>query len=437
MWSKLVIALLLVEFVAAGVVNVTLNRREGLSEKLLREGRFEEYRALHRVQQGMRKFQFGRAGRVGKLDVARQPFYDYSDTVYIGKITIGTPEQEFKIILDTGSSNLWIPDSTCANGDNCPSYCSTLGQFCTSFCDAGCCKSASASIADKKSNDDGPCDNKNHFDSSKSSTYQTDGRTWTIYYGTGSAAGFLGVDTVALGDKGSSQLLIPSTTFGQATSLASFFTDQPLDGILGLAFRSLSEDDVQPVFQHAVELGLVDQNLFTVWLKADGGDAEGEKGGQITYGGFDTDHCDSTVTYFSLSSETWWEFNLDGVAVNGKKKSGKWTAISDTGTSLIVAPTKVVNDLVNAIGATFDFNYGLYTVDCSTKFTWSVYLNDGGHTIDEKTMLLKFDDVCILGFQGADEGEPDFILGDVFIRENCQIYDFGGERIGFAKATSS
>jgi len=436
--SKFVIALLLVQLAAAAVFNVTVNRREGYSEKLLREGRLEEYRALHRVQQGMRKFQFGRAGRVSKLDVARQPFYDYSDTIYIGKITIGTPEQEFKVILDTGSSNLWVPDTTCDNGSDCPSWCSSLGQFCQSFCDAGCCTSTAISTG-KKSNDDGPCDNKNHFDSSKSSTYKADGQTWSIYYGTGSASGFLGVDTVTLGDKGTAgRLSVPNTTFGQADHLASFFTDQPLDGILGLAFRSISADDVQPVFQHAVELGLVDQNLFTVWLKADGGGAQGEKGGQITYGGFDTDNCDSAITYFSLASETWWEFNVDGYSINSKtKKSGKWTAISDTGTSLIIAPTKVVSDLVKEIGATFDFDYGLYTVPCKTKFTWSVYLNDAGHTIDEKTMLLKFDDVCILGFEGADEGEPDFILGDVFIRENCQIYDFGGERIGFTKATSS
>jgi hypothetical protein len=436
MLLKFLIACVFVQIAVAGVANVTLNRHEGYSAKLLREGRFAEYRILRSVQQGMRKFQFGRAGRVGKLDVARQPFYDYSDTIYIGKITIGTPQQEFSVILDTGSSNLWIPDTTCDNGGgDCPSWCSSLGQFCTSFCDPQCCSSAANN--GKKSNDDGPCDNKAHYDSSKSTTYQTDGRTWTIYYGTGSAGGFLGVDTVALGDKGSTQLSIPTTTFGQATSLASFFTDQPLDGILGLAFRSIAEDDVQPVFQHAVELGLVDQNLFTVWLKADGGGAEGQNGGQITYGGFDTDHCDPAITYFSLASETWWEFRISDVAVNNKKKAGKYTAISDTGTSLIVAPTKVVTDLVNAIGATFDFNYGLYTVDCSTKFTWSVYLNDDGHTIDEKTMLLKFDDVCILGFEGADEGEPDFILGDVFIRENCQIYDFGNERIGFSKSISS
>jgi len=434
--SKLFVVLVLVQCISAAVVNVTVDRHEGHADKLLREGKFMEYRILRAVQQGMRKFQFGRAGRVDRFDVARQPFYDYSDTIYVGKITIGTPaDQEFKVILDTGSSNLWVPDATCSNDQECPSWCKGLEDWCTSFCDKKCCPKPTSSAAEGTKNDAGPCDGKTHFDSTKSNTYKADGRTWSITYGTGSASGFLGIDTVALGDKGSTQLSIPTTTFGQADHLASFFTDQPLDGILGLAFRSISADDVQPVFQHAVDLKLLDKNLFTVWMTADGSDAQGKNGGQITYGGFDDEHCDKNgITYFPLASETWWEFNLNGVAVNGKKTSGKWTAISDTGTSLIVAPTKVVSSLVSAIGATYNFDYGLYVADCDSKFTWSVYLDENAHTIDEKTILLNFDGVCIVGFEGFDEGEPEFILGDVFIRENCQIYDFGGEQIGFTKA---
>jgi len=332
--------------------------------------------------------------------------------------------------LDTGSSNLWIVDTSCANGASCPDYCRDMGTYCTSFCDASCCRS---STSHAKPNEDGPCDGKNKFDSSKSTSYKSNGEEWDIQYGIGSASGFLGQDTVSLGPKGGAQLVIPKTTFGQATDLSSDETGDPSDGILGLAFQSIAVDDVEPPFQRAYKLGLLDKNLFTVYLKADGTGASGQAGGQITYGGYDSDNCDSTITYFPLSSESWWEFNLDATYANSKKRSGKWTAISDTGTSLVYAPSNVAKDLFKEIGATYDASEGLYKVDCGKKFTWSVSLKGDKHTTDQDSVLIKFNGICYVGVVGDDEGEPEFILGDVFIRENCQVYDFGGKQVGFAK----
>ena len=43
------------------------------------------------------------------LKTVAQNVNDYEDVEYIGNITVGTPDQTFLVILDTGSANLWVP----------------------------------------------------------------------------------------------------------------------------------------------------------------------------------------------------------------------------------------------------------------------------------------------------------------------------------------
>lgn len=82
-----------------------------------------------------------------------------------------------------------------------------------------------------------------------------------------------------------------------------------------IAFQSLAIDNVKPVFQKAVDDGLVDKPIFTIWLKSDGEKAHGEVGGAITYGGLDNEHCSTNIFYAPLTSRAYFEFNIDGVEI--------------------------------------------------------------------------------------------------------------------------
>lgn len=86
-----------------------------------------------------------------------QPFIDYYDDFYLGIISLGTPQQNFTIVLDTGSSNLWVIDVKCTT------------QACKGYPDSGF--------------------TKHQFDPSQSSTYVKNGQFFSIQYGSGSCYG--------------------------------------------------------------------------------------------------------------------------------------------------------------------------------------------------------------------------------------------------------
>lgn len=114
------------------------------------------------------------------------------------------------------------------------------------------------------------CNNKNKFNEDQSSTYVANGNFWSIQYDTGRVDGVLGEDTVRFGAVGTDQLSVPNTTFGMAYDVPSSFLDHPIDGILGLAFTSVAVDHVVPPLINAVNQGLLDQPIFTVYLQERG-----------------------------------------------------------------------------------------------------------------------------------------------------------------------
>ncbi|XP_047314847.1 cyprosin-like [Impatiens glandulifera] len=235
---------------------------------------------------------------------------NYMDAQYFGVIAIGTPFQEFNVIFDTGSSNLWVPSSKC--------YFSVACYF------------------------------HPKYRSSQSSTYCKNGKSAEIHYGTGAISGFFSKDYVTIGG-----LIVRNQDFIEATKEPSVtFLAAKFDGILGLGFQEISVGNAVPVWYNMVNQSVVKEPVFSFWFNRNAGDIQG---GEVVFGGMDTSHFVGNHTYVPVTEKGYWQFDMDDVQINGKSTGfclGGCPTIADSGTSLLAGPSRVVADLNRAIGAT-------------------------------------------------------------------------------------
>jgi len=416
------IVLLLVALVGLTVAkSIPLKRVASARMKHIAQGTWaERYRQRQAARAAMRANGNG-MGQIGQID--------YDDVVYLSEITIGTPPQEFLVVMDTGSSDLWVPGIECGQTD--AEYRMPIDP-----------RTKHLLKRMPPPMNKNPCDGKSKFDGTKSSTYKKDGRPFHIQYGTGSCTGYVAADNVCLDEN-----LCVQNGFGVATKLAPFFADQPLDGIFGMGFESLSAEKVTPPIQTMIDQKLLANPWFTVWMTMTY--AENVTGGEITLGDYDLAHCSDQVDWVPLTKASWYEINLNSIKVGNSTSKGEvivsnavQTAISDTGTSLIAGPRDQIKQICTELGGKFDQQTQLYIVPCEDAKTLPpVVLNINGkdYPVTAKNYVDKLEEPdgrCFLGFQGffGGFGGPQWILGDCFIREYCQIYDMGGKRLGLAKA---
>ncbi|KAH7716180.1 ASP-1 protein [Aphelenchoides avenae] len=176
------------------------------------------------VRTGMNSVRYHRRQQ---LKTGTQPVIDYYDDFYLVNITLGTPPQNFTVQVDTGSANLWVVGIACTD------------QWCFGYPQSD--------------------HSKSRFNNSKSSTYK-DLKTAFGYDRFGSIAqGELGQDVLNFGG-----ITYASQVFGAASHIEDAIGYMPFDGILGLAWPSIADDDVVPPLQNV--LPQLDQPLFTVWF---------------------------------------------------------------------------------------------------------------------------------------------------------------------------
>ncbi|XP_029160644.1 lysosomal aspartic protease-like [Nylanderia fulva] len=339
--------------------------------------------------------------------------YKYLDAQYYGLITIGTPPQEFKVIIDTDFSNLWISSQKCTNFN--------IG-----------------------------CSNRTTYDSKKSSTYIQNDNALQIPCGRESIAGFLSTDVVSIAG-----LNVQNQTFAEAKHLLSVaFMYGKFNGILGMGFNVSYVKEVKPVLYNIVKQGLVSSAVFSFYLNKD---LSAEVGGELILGGTDPDYYEGELTYVPVSKKGYWEFTINEITIHhhilyadGHQAickhilcAGGCQAIASTSTSSIYGPTRDISIINELIGTIHWNNKGEDRVNCNKinsaempVISFIIGSKMFNLTSQDyiQSVLTKDSTTCRSNFVSRNTTNISWILGDIFLRQYYSVFDFEKGRVGFAPA---
>jgi len=175
------------------------------------------------------------------------------------------------------------------------------------------------------------------YDSAASTSYKANGTEFAIRYGSGAVEGFVSQDNLVISD-----LLIKKQDFAEVTKEPGLaFAFGKFDGILGMAYDTISVNHIVPPFYNALNQGLLDEPVFAFRLGTSDAD-----GGECTFGGVDESAYSGKITYVPVRRKGYWEVELESISFGEEELELENTgAAIDTGTSLIVMPTDVAEML--------------------------------------------------------------------------------------------
>ncbi|XP_047630065.1 pregnancy-associated glycoprotein 2-like [Phacochoerus africanus] len=325
---------------------------------------------------------------------ASHPLRNYLDLAYVGNISIGTPPQQFSVVFDTGSADLWVPSI----------YCKSKA-----------------------------CVTHRSFNPSHSSTFHHPGKSIKLEYGSGEMSGFLGHDTIRIG-----QLTSTDQAFGLSKEeISRTFEHGVFDGILGLAYPSLAIKGTTTVIDNLKKQDQISEPVFAFYLSTNK-----EEGSVVMFGGVHDRYYKGELKWVPLSKPHYWQITLDRITWRGEVIGCPrgCQAIVDTGTSLLIGPSKEVAKIHSLINAAYVHEE--YVVPCNARkalpdiiFT----INNVNYPVPARAYVQEdaSSSVCISGFDGIMDSlskSESWILGDVFLRVYFTVFDRGQNRIGLATA---
>ena len=331
---------------------------------------------------------------------------NFANAQYYANISVGSPPQRFKVIFDTGSSNLWIQSDQC--------------------------KSQS-------------CREHKGFNMKNSHSYKpflsinNEVNVFQIKYGTGKIKGELGIDKVTIGD-----LEIEKQTIGiTMVEEGNAFKNVPFEGILGLSFQT--NNHTVPFFDNVIKSNKLKHNIFSMYLSKNNYDNRSS----ILFGEVDKERMNTNFTFIDLSKSnlsSYWMISIDEIYIDNIKTDycdkirkyslkHKCNVAIDSGTSLFTFPSFIFYDLKRKMNI---------KEDCSNykdlhRISFSVTTNKGEREdliFDKEDYIINTEkEKCFGGFMPLDVPTPKgplIVFGEMFLKKYYTVFDRDNNQIGIA-----
>ncbi|WPK25414.1 hypothetical protein PUMCH_002727 [Australozyma saopauloensis] len=383
-------------------------------------------------------------------------------------VSIGSDNQKLKLVVSTGSSDMWVPGAglpcpqtrnpykkreafedreifedlvvedllekraTTTTGSRVRSATTTSSRSLFSLRPSRVCFQA------------GTFNNK----TSTSFRFNTTAARFEIYYPfepTDYAFGTWGRDTVTFGD-------IALTDFPFAVANKSYLDVGylgigPMEGEVStyLSFKNSFEYENFPM--RLKSMGAIKTNSYSLYM-----DLLESREGSLLFGAVDKAKYSGTLQLVPFIQSVYDYYGyltsqivLSELSINGNGKNIVITdsllgAVLESGTTFSKMPAVIVESLALSIGGTYNSRSNIFNVDC--KFggqDYNVTFDFSGVKIQVplSDLVMKVDDKCLLTIKPEfipNMGEAVVILGDNFLRSAYVVYDLENYEIGLAQA---
>lgn len=336
---------------------------------------------------------------------------------YHANISLGTPAQEFQLVIDTGSSDSWVHSASFPSCQN-----QGIG---------------------------GTCSYSGTYNTNASSTYTyIDGEFNVLYIDGTYSSGDFASDTARIGGR---QLTGMQFGIGRHTNSQL--------GVLGIGYEANEglmtlRDGIVPyptLPQLMVDQGLIQSNAYSLWL-----DDLKSTTGNILFGGVDTDKYRGALQTLPIRDANGrhnvFAITLDGFSLtkDGDRQSFRESlptvAVLDSGTTFTLLPERLAKKLFTVLKLE-ERLFTPPTVDCSladselsTEFTFSsakitVPIGELVFHPRSRKGVNDTDDnsspACVFGISSFDQEFA--LLGDTFLRSAYVVYDLDNNEISLAQ----